>query len=409
MSSFWNLSYPVSVRQKEWLTVSDLLGFESCPKQWALLNAIYDHGYEDPYPQRLSVAQFLGIVVHALIEEFAKFVSQSTVDPHASAREQISALFAKFSPLDRARECIRVKSSEIAVENPRYSSTVASSISVDAVLNRFRKILLSLPLDHMATISLRMSSPRSRRHDEDGISGARPSGFQQRNGFEVWIQSERIGLRGRADAILGGRIYEFKTGQASDRHLRQLQYYAFLHEEQFGDRPKALILVNDGTSSSEFVSYDVEQAKSLANEATASIKKIRNSDKVSDYEAIVSSSLCRYCPVRQFCDEYWSSGTTVEQRLTGDASSYFDDSSSRQLDVQMEADLSARENGSPFVAGSVDNSLRATVVVPSTLSHEMESGRFELRMLSASVRKSPNGIIVAETGATESFHRRISN
>src|SRR5688500_18795238 len=124
---------------------------------------------------------------------------------------------------------------------------------------------------------------------------------------EVRLYHPVLPLLGVIDLIKweNGRItiLDFKTGQSSADHERQLQVYALLWYRETGTLPDEVEIRYLGTSTKSDVSQSALLA--LEDELAAQIQLIQ--DELGHQPASATSGPgCRYCDVRQFCPTYWS-------------------------------------------------------------------------------------------------------
>jgi len=147
---------------------------------------------------------------------------------------------------------------------------------------------------------------------------------ERMTGAELWIASPDGKAGGYVDRIertdQGYCIQDYKTGTivqgdaggeavVKEEYQIQLKLYAAIFNEQYGEWPQKLLLLQNGIGSQE-VSYSHEEATALLGEAKG-LLEITN-EMIDEVEGGDSSLLanpspdnCRFCDFRHVCDSYW--------------------------------------------------------------------------------------------------------
>jgi len=116
-------------------------------------------------------------------------------------------------------------------------------------------------------------------------------------------------------------IVDFKTGDASDDHVLQISIYGLLwamdSERNPAGRPATRLTIS-------YVQQDVEVPAPSGSESQSLKDQLRDRTEAAlsainerPPEARPSLANCRYCEVRQICDDYWSGVT--QRRLASEA------------------------------------------------------------------------------------------
>lgn len=267
----------VSDKPENW-SYSALNSFQSCPKRWALSQAYFPcfKGRIPPKPNRNTVE---GILLHELIDAY---VSKGGV------RDGVG-----FKPRRELLNLIEKWRLENAT-NPRIDSRmIAAQLRVEEMLSEFAD---SAP---KGLIVKQAAFPKTKQHSSHSFSST--------DGSEKWLRDRKSKLIGRADFIFAGEIWDFKTGEEKEEHIRQLKFYGGLYYAMTGVAPKRLRLVY--ARLRKFVDVecpqicelerDLDELRGIATNADAAIAS-------GVLKAVPSSENCTYCAVRGFCEEYWA-------------------------------------------------------------------------------------------------------
>jgi hypothetical protein len=231
----------------------------------------------------------------APVEEWQKYVRRAGSAEGFSAR----AFFKR--ELRAAIEALHA--------NPRANpARVAAAFSLDGCVAKF--FGLSTGLDETGpTASGRGSRPTPPSRP--------PAGAE-----EHWLLTDDPPLKGQLDRIRDGGIVDFKTGEPGPGHTDQLHFYATLWWVKFGTAPTLLQL----RYPNEVVHIPVPtpgELQSFASSIAREIEEARIAITAGPPPARPDAERCRYCPVRQFCDDFWVSDATRPLRAspeTGDGS-----------------------------------------------------------------------------------------
>jgi hypothetical protein len=342
-----------------------------------LLRAAYPNA-PTPYPQLLNGAAFEGVLLHHLIDAFARHVAHQT----AAGMSDYATIRASFPVRRIAQEALRTPTSLVA--SPRVdASRLAARVSIDAVVNAFRSVARLYARISPGGAAVRRKQDRTR-------------------GTEVWITVAAPRLCGRIDYLDDQELVDFKTGDASEDHLEQLRFYALIAwlATSIARERMTLEYVRAGRRVT-VEAPSVEALDGMASALTEEVERIEAAVKSGVAPAKPDVTNCRFCPVRQLCDAYWQADNVAEVRL-GPASLVGIEPVWR--DVQVD-ELPPTSAGSAIVGqGRVAGVGRVFLRVgPSHLRSSANAPGCGARLLSALVEQKDDVLHVTATTATEVF------
>lgn len=348
-----------------------------CPRQWWLIKSRYEAIPSGKYPLPQSVAGVQGRIVHAAIEALLN-----------ARRERSEATFNARQFAKRfLHDLIR---GELAT-NPRVDAgRISAAISLDTCLARFFALANTLPAPSNATTRIvsnlyRESSPPS-------------------YAAEVWLEVDDPPLVAQIDNVIDGAITDFKTGQFIERHRHQITLYALIWWLRFGVPPRRMLL-NYVSEELEIEVPSETNLAEIADQLRSELDGIRQALVSPPPPAQPSVEACRYCPVRQLCDDYWTSPATVPLRA---AQNPVDPSASQQPVFR---DVCVSRLPSHWSSGqALSGKVEAADVGPITLSigERFVPGQTEptptaCRLLNVMLVYSDNSWTVNLTSASEVF------
>ncbi len=289
------------------MSVSTLSELESCPRRWALGAADYGSLWDGKgYPRPLHFAVLEGAVVHKSLETIlhALVDSRCTSLADRCAIETLRELggFSKIVARSLSKEL------EQEVGNPRssivrqlYAERLASRIpTIRAKVQRLlARVHFSAPRDKFVTEEDRRPTPHRQL-----LHGTYP---------EVTLRADDLGWIGIADLVtVSGEhceIRDYKTGTPADRHIFQLQVYAWLWSKDRQTNPKGEL------ADSLVISYDDHEIRVEAPNAE-DLRVFEDGLKRRTSEALTglqsdppvarpTEQNCANCTVRHLCDDYW--------------------------------------------------------------------------------------------------------
>jgi hypothetical protein len=298
------------------MSVSTHAEIEQCPRRWALSAAEYPELWSGRgYPPKLQVAALAGSVVHLALEIITKQLTRAGIsspsDP--TATDVLRALGGYTRVIE---ECVE-RILERSIDNPRASTLMEHAQrrlrgQVPTLRARVQSMLSRLRLPKGPATPTAPSTSTSK-------SSGPPRRLPLANGAypEVEVRAKRIGWKGKVDLLVLGddacEITDFKTGVADEGHRFQVRAYAVMWwlddelnpSERLADR---LVLA--------YAAQDVEVAPPSASEIDDLRRDLLARRQAAEAalaarppSARPSAESCRYCGVRQLCDEYWAGAT----------------------------------------------------------------------------------------------------
>ena len=283
---------------------SSLLELGHCALKWQLTRSAYP-GFER-YPERPSEFAEAGKIVHVILGRLywamgragspdvdtpAYEEAMDWVDVLGSARVQLGELSAQIALHPRGHGFrLRTTAREI------YNS-VSQLFRRDYKPVRTARVAKSLPKGIQA-----QKAPKELSIDE--VKQKLQLGLAL---SEVTLRHPTLPLMGIVDLLerRDGRtsIVDFKSGEASPEHHRQVLLYSLLWWRQSTELPGDAELRYRGE-----VEHITVNAKVLEEFEKTLQRQLAEFTKVLNGRAPASvGTHCHYCPVRQFCDSYWDS------------------------------------------------------------------------------------------------------
>jgi CRISPR/Cas system-associated exonuclease Cas4 (RecB family) len=280
----------------------------ACPRQWALSRAAYSDVWQGQgYPPRLQVHAVKGSAVHLAVEIITKKLilagCPSVRDPQATNVLKDLGGYTKI-----ITDCIQRVLKRFA-DNPRSTrlrdraertlrgETPDLRIRVQSILARLSLPILQSSLERGGAVAAKRRLPL--------LVGAYP---------EIELRAPRIGWKGKVDLLVikdeACDITDFKTGAADGAHEFQVQIYALLwsldDELNPTHRRATRLVLAYSTGDVEVLAPSEEQLKILEKDLLDGRKNTEAALAMQPPEARPTLENCRYCGVRQLCDEYWS-------------------------------------------------------------------------------------------------------
>ncbi len=127
---------------------------------------------------------------------------------------------------------------------------------------------------------------------------------------EVPVQSQDRLLAGRVDYAerlsTGVRLLDYKSALRDDlpeRYERQLQLYALLWYETFGEWPEEAAVIYPFTGAMHRVSVDPETCQRVGNEARMFINQLQ--EGLQAEQLATPGEVCTVCEFRPWCKPFW--------------------------------------------------------------------------------------------------------
>ena len=288
------------------LTVTTLGEIESCSRRWALSAGHYPHLWNGRgYPPRVQLGALSGTVVHLALDLIMRALVQAGCPSfHDPTVLQVLRDLGGYTKV--VNDCIDRTLSRLA-SNPRAQRVLefaARSLraQVPELRTRAQTMLCQVRLSRIPTRHAEGNTPRTRGPLTMGAFS------------EIELRAEEIGWKGTADLLLlspdACEITDFKTGAPDEVHRFQIQVYALLWSRDAelnpGRRRADRLLLAYGGGEIEVAAPKESELDEL--EVLLRARRGAAHKAVSHHppEARPNPQNCRYCGVRQLCDEYWT-------------------------------------------------------------------------------------------------------
>lgn len=277
-----------------------------CPRRYALKRASYPDLWNRPgYPERVSEVGLVGVVVHEAVQIVLMALNRAGCA--SLADEKAVAVIRRLGGYSEIATRALDAHLEKLTSNPRMS------IQVDRLRQRLGHRCAEMRQAIQALVS---QSPII--HTKPDVVRARSADHPVSGRLAVATHPEAT-LVAQADRFTGrldllavhpdhADIIDFKTGEHSQRHTRQLQLYGLLWVLDEKANPDSLpvgslTLAYVTDRATVTVPDDWEALRTgLHNEIAAADDLVRQRPPRAS-----PSAECWHCPVRQMCDEYWRS------------------------------------------------------------------------------------------------------
>jgi hypothetical protein len=151
------------------------------------------------------------------------------------------------------------------------------------------------------------------------VSGRQPQSLGMGSHTEVGLHAPDLRFHGRADLITidedGCVITDFKSGAPNPRHAEQVRAYAVLWYRDGGRNPYGLgvsrLVIAYSDHDETFDGPSSSELDRIASDLTARIADAEAELEERPPPAMPAADVCKFCEVRQLCDEYWSAPDSV--------------------------------------------------------------------------------------------------
>lgn len=313
-TSIWKISKPASwPAPPEVMSVSALKDSEACPRRRALSTSAYPHLWDqEGYPQSVRTANLRGSVVHLCIEQITKALvsagCSSIEEPKAIevmrqlggytklVNDCIDRILARLQKNPRAARVLEV------VERELRGQAGGLRTDVQLLLARLRPSAGA----HHGEARLARGAPR------------RPVGVGSYS--ELELRADAIGWKGIVDLLLltegGCEIVDIKTGAVDESHGFQVSVYALLwwrdKERNPAGRHATKLRLAYRTGDVVVPAPAEQEMIALEQELVSRTRAVTQAlSQRPAPPARPSQENCKYCPVRQLCDEYWTEAMHV--------------------------------------------------------------------------------------------------
>lgn len=284
---------------------SSLREAEECPRRWALSRASYPDVWERAgFPQRPVVAALVGDIVHHALETVLTALHASGCGSRADA-STVTVLrgLGGYSALVKHGIEEQLRRLE---ENPRMTGRIEGLASIldqraPEMRQRVQSVVARMPLAPGATEGSSASGT--------GRGPLAPGSYPEQE-----LRAPALRFFGRADVLAvrndGVTITDYKTGEPDPHHADQLRTYAVLWHHDLEINPSGSLAT---TLAIVYAAHDeiidgpqAAEIDDLAAKLDERVERARSDIVRLPPPARPSPDNCRYCGVRQMCEEYWA-------------------------------------------------------------------------------------------------------
>lgn len=294
----------------EWMSFSRLREIEACPRRWSLNSASYPEIWSRRgYPPKIYLAPLAGQIIHAALETITNALNRagciSVTDEHFVRVMRELGGYTKI-----VEETIKSIFKNLQ-ENPRFanrSNYISAKLrtSVPALREQLQILTGKLRLQG-GFVSPVACGPRSNR-------GSARSALSNGIYSEIELRVDQLRWRGFVDALTlsdaSCELVDYKTGMPKPEHEEQIRLYNLLWARDAQLNPTGRP-VDRLTLAYPTIDIAVEpptgsQLDILEQEIIARTNIVLNLARQTPPPAVPNINNCRYCPVRQLCDDYWT-------------------------------------------------------------------------------------------------------
>ena len=367
-------AWPAPPSTVSFSTMSDI---EACPRRWALANAeypgIWDHS---GYPQRTLYGAARGDIVHASVELLFKALRSKGCSTLRS--KEATAVLRELGGFTKVIEQERDNFIERQRSNPRMEKVLPD---LERRLTKDLSDQKSLVQRMVLSTQIANGPAESIMEDEGGVSATgnmirAPLGMGSHT--EVFLQSEETGWLGIADLITISpdlcEIRDFKTGGEEEHHADQLRTYAALWYNDQRVNPAPLranrLIVTYRDRDAEIPAPSAEEINEIAADLKGRKYAATLALSANPPEARPSADNCRWCSVKQLCDDYWVE--SVHQRI-------FDETKENNQPIDAQLKLDYRSHSLEWLAtvdcaGELTDGARVIVML-QTPDEDLRTGQ----------------------------------
>ncbi len=308
----WSVKSPtLQASAPEWMSFHFFVDAERCPRAAMLKSASYMHLWEGQgYPKRPSAAALAGIVVHSATETIVKVFIKAGVTSMSDPKTMdcLRELGGYMAVLSKTLDAVL----RLEEDNPRFQRPKAAIVkSLRMQMPRIRESIQQLLASRAWKLSDAVNKGTSPTRT---ISSEGRYPLPQGSHFEVDLVDRSMMWRGRADLVTvtsgGCSVVDWKTGQESEDHHRQMQVYALLWDGDSELNPSRLptesLKLSYGGMTVEVAVPHGEKLIELKRILCERTEKVRAELELDPVPARPSADNCRFCQVKLICDDCWS-------------------------------------------------------------------------------------------------------
>jgi len=373
---------------------TSLSNFNKCPVEWHLSRAKYNP--YPRYPEKISKAKIKGEVIHLLQEDFVNYLQEIS-----GGKEEID-LTEAIKEFGARKRLLKMLGNDIPrkyITNPRSKIfQIKGQINVDDCLNEFKSMIQDLKLKNLFKHRIKKE-----------ITNQGNAHFPAREGAEIFFRVDDPPVNGRIDAILSGKLIDYKSGEKHEEHKRQVEFYSLLYWYKFGESLDSIEIRYSKSGDYEKINPpDDVELEEMDKELRKKISRYQNSILGNNLNPRPSKDNCHFCDVRQLCDEYWTNSETEILRINKGMVSAEGDEKVKEkyfLDYELKEFVSNWVPGKSMV-GKIDDEILGEIEIRIGREHCPDVGVRNLgkaRLLGAVVKFQKGSIYLKTNSMTEVF------
>ena len=293
-------------------SASSLNEIEECPKKYFLKNGDYPTIWaRKGFPNRISVPQIKGLVIHSVVSRFVKYIRDCELDLETCV---VNYLKSNGGYMQILKDAIEEELSRCD-ENPRAEAQIPSIR--DALWSDLSEIRSQAQYFVKQSIA---------RYGEFGSLRSKPRTSSQNNcGAEInSINSEfkivdvEHKVEGYLDLLITNEdnhhILDYKSSKTiSDQYWSQLSLYAWLWNRDSRNKSKGscTIEIVSGSGISESRIIRELEFDEISKNVLSRIERANLARESGLAEARPSDTNCRFCPVKMLCEPYWKNNEEI--------------------------------------------------------------------------------------------------
>ena len=301
---------------------SSLAQIGKCRRQWQLRRSRF--GEREGFPSRPNPAAAEGDIVHRTLDLLHRELAVAGLP--AIGTEGFRRVVSRVDLRARVEELVREHHEEALASHPRSLGVGRLRRGSQELVNKVVRLLRDSYVGSEG--GKESTSSRDSRVDPDSVAlseALRHQGVLS----ELELTHRDMAFKGIVDLVYldDGSVVvaDFKSGTPRPEHEKQVLFYALLWWRSSGDCPSRIEVRYLGDSWHRAVDEDaLSRGEKLLSEEIASAEKALSKAPA----AAQLGDHCRFCPVRQFCADYWEAGSG---QRSSDVGASFD------LDVKIES------------------------------------------------------------------------
>ena len=251
---------------------------KNCPRQWQLENN-YFSGDGKKIPLLVNIASVRGTLIHLTLEKLTNLYRND------KEYDDVWDFFRKLN--------VRNKIEKYYLEEvcPKYETN--ERININDISSKIDFQLCLSKIYSLWGFSIEKKRFNSSNH----------SNIKYRFGSEISVETNNPPLIGVIDKYSNSIITDYKTGNKDeDKHKEQAYFYSYLLHLKNKPIDKVKILY----SNKEELIFDINEEILIKKKEKINLQlsKIDNYFN-SNFPAKPSIETCRFCNVKQMCDQYW--------------------------------------------------------------------------------------------------------